>query len=316
MVEHIVISRYLDAFLRFGLIIGRASEITNNNMSALRPVDHHTRQQLNTHLLGIESALESDVITIVSPIVPGLDTMVKKGLELFDVRRDKLAVILDTPGGIVEVVERMVNTVRHHYKVVSFVIPDQAMSAGTVFAMSGDHIYMSYFSSLGPIDPQVQKDGKLIPALAYLAQYMRLCIKAEAGSLNSAEFTLLNKLDLGELHQFEQARELSKDLLIEWLSQYKFKDWVTHSSSGLPVTADDKKKRAEEIAAALGNNETWHSHGRGISRDVLVNQLRLKIDAIEAVESLPKPLDDYFGLLKDYMSRESLPNFVHTREFF
>lgn len=286
-------------------------------MSALKPVDFHTRQQLNTHLLAIENALDADAISIVSPILPGLDTMVKRGLELFDQRKEKLAVILDTGGGIVEVVERMVTTIRHFYNVVSFIIPDKAMSAGTVFAMSGDHIYMSYFSSLGPIDPQVEKEGKLIPALAYLSQYKALCDKASTpDGLNAAEYTLLNKLDLGELHQFEQARELSKDLLIAWLSRYKFKDWATHSSSGEAVTQEDKQTRAHEIAAVLGNNETWHSHGRGISRDTLTRVLRLKVDRTEDVEGLGKPLDDYFGLLKDYMSREQLSNFIHTREFF
>lgn len=35
--------------------------------------------------------------------------------------------------------------------------------------MSGDSIYMDYFSVLGPIDPQVQnKEGKWVAALGYL----------------------------------------------------------------------------------------------------------------------------------------------------
>lgn len=109
------------------------------------------------------------------------------------------------------------NTIRHHYKEVYFVIPDKAMSAGTIFAMSGDKIFMSYFSVLGPIDPQIEKDGRLVPALSYLSQYQRLWARAEAGALNTAEYALLSKLDLGELHQFEQARELSIDLLENWL---------------------------------------------------------------------------------------------------
>ena len=72
-------------------------------------------------------------------------------------------------------VERMVNTIRHHYAEVYFVVPDRAMSAGTIFAMSGDKIFMSYFSVLGPIDPQIEKDGRLVPALSYLSRFQRLC---------------------------------------------------------------------------------------------------------------------------------------------
>lgn len=264
----------------------------------------------------IEEALEADSIAIVSPIVFGIDGLFKRAIEQFSVKRPRAAVILDTPGGIAEVVERMVSTIRHHYSEVYFVIPDRAMSAGTIFAMSGDKIFMSYFSVLGPIDPQIEKDGKLVPALSYLNQYQRLCEKAEAGQLNTAEYALLSKLDLGELHQFEQARELSIDLLENWLSQFKFKDWANHSSTGEIVTPDEKRNRAKEIGVALSNNERWHSHGRGIGRETLTKEIRLKIDRIEDNPKLLSSLDEYFALLKDYMNREQYPMFIHTREYF
>ena len=64
-------------------------------------------------------------------------------------KRPKITVVLDTVGGIVEVVERIVSIIRHHYDEVDFLIPDKAMSAGTVFVMAGDRIFMSYFSCLG-----------------------------------------------------------------------------------------------------------------------------------------------------------------------
>ena len=285
-------------------------------MTTLRPVDHHTRQQLNEHLEAIESALDADVLTIISPILSGLEIAVKSAVEMFKDRRVRILVTLETPGGIVEVIERMVHVIRHHYSEVYFVIPDHAMSAGTVFAMDGDKIFMNYFSCLGPIDPQIEKDGKLVPALSYLNQYQRLSEKADNGTLNTAEFALLNKLDLGELYQFEQARELSQDLLMRWLSTYKFKDWANHSSTGAPVTEDDKKARARDIAAALSDNARWHSHGRAISRNTLRSELRLKIDGVEDVPGLSSALDEYVGLLKDYMQRGQFQTFVHTREYF
>jgi hypothetical protein len=286
-------------------------------MTTLKPIDHNTKQQLNVHLEQVEEALDADAITIISPILSGLDGTVKKAVEHFSKKRSRIAVILDTPGGIAEVVERMVTTIRHHYSEVYFVIPDRAMSAGTIFAMSGDKIFMSYFSVLGPIDPQIEKDGKLVPALSYLSQYQRLCKKADAGQLNTAEYALLNKLDLGELHQFEQARELSVELLEVWLSQYKFKDWTNHSSNGTAVTKDEKRARAKEIGEALSNNEAWHSHGRGIARETLTAKpIRLKIDKIEDYPELLSSLDQYFALLQDYMNRERFPMFVHTKEFF
>ena len=285
-------------------------------MDRLKPVDHHTRQQLNERLGKIEAVFGGDAITIISPITYGIDQAVKRGLELFTSKKNKLIVVLDTLGGVVEVVERMVGCIRHHYNEVYFVIPDRAMSAGTIFAMAGDKIFMNYFSCLGPIDPQIEKDGKLVPALAYLAQYRRLCDKADAGNLNTAEYTLLSKLDLGELHQFEQAQELSRDLLIDWLSRYKFKDWTAHSSTGRKVTGKEKKKRAAEVADILGDNERWRSHARSVFRDTLQDEIRLKIDHLEDVEGLDDGLNEYYWLLKDYMGREQYISFIHTREYF
>lgn len=285
-------------------------------MSSLRPIDTNTKHQLNVHLEAIEKLLEADALTMISPIMFGLDGMAKRAIEQFPTKRNRLVVILDTPGGIAEVVERIVACIRHYYAELYFVIPDRAMSAGTIFAMAGDKIFMSYFSTLGPIDPQIEKDGKLVPALSYLNQYNRLCEKANQGQLNTAEYALLSKLDLGELHQFEQARALSVDLLENWLSQYKFKDWATHSSTGAPVTDQEKRDRAKEIGTVLSNNERWRSHGRGIARQTLTDEIRLKIDKIEDTPGLVEKVDDYFGLLRDYMDRSQFRMFIHTREFF
>lgn len=288
-------------------------------MEILPPVDRHTKSMLNIYLGKIEEALDADALTIFGPILFGLENVVKDAVELFQDRRARIAVVLDTPGGTVEVVERMVEVIRHHYDEVNFLIPNLAMSAGTVFVMAGNRIFMSYFSGLGPIDPQIVKDGKLVPALAYLNQYERLCKKAVDGELNTVEYALLNQFDLGELYQFEQARELSHEFLIKWLSTYKFKDWDKHSSTGTPVTEEDKAQRAKEIAAALSDNERWHSHARMISRDTLVSdpKLRLKIEKLEDTPELLNALEEYFGLLRDYAGWAQYPSFVvHTREYF
>ena len=287
-------------------------------LAAMRPVDQHINVHLNTYLGTIENVLESDILTIFSPILPGLEHIVKNAVEPLQNRKPKLSIILDTLGGTIEVAERIVSIIRHYYNEVDFLIPDRAMSAGTVFVMSGDRIFMSYFSCLGPIDPQVYKNGEFVPALSYLNQYERLCEKAETGELNIVEFELVRQLDLGELDQFEQARQLSHDLLRDWLSTYKFKDWDIHSSTGQPVTPEEKRKRAKEIAKALSDNKRWHSHGRMISRDTLVSDpdLRLKIEKFEDIPNLLPVFDNYVGLLKDYVQRESFPTFVHTREYF
>lgn len=109
---------------------------------------------------------------------------------------------------------------------------------------------MDYFSCPGPIDPQIEKDKRLVPALSYLNQFERLNKKAQDGNLTAAEYALLSKLDLGELYQFEQAGELSVELLVKWLSSCKFKAWVETETRGVEVTERMKEERAQKIDAA------------------------------------------------------------------
>ena len=282
----------------------------------MRPLDQYIRQQLNEHAIKIGDVLEADVMAISSPILPGLEVRVRAAVELFSPRKDILAIVVETNGGIVEVVERMVDTIRQYYPEVIFIIPNRAMSAGTLFVMSGDRILMDFFSCLGPIDPQIEKDDKLVPALSYLNQFERLNKKSQEGSLTTAEYALLDKLDLGELYQFDQARALSKELLVKWLSQYKFKNWCQTETNKTPVTEDMKKKRAEEIAETLSRNEYWHSHGRGINMRTLIDVLKVQIEDYSTINGLGPLIKEYYELLHDYMNREQFISFVHTKEYF
>ncbi len=273
------------------------------------------KNELDTRLIAIEQHLECDVLSIYGPIIFDLETRLKFAIESLQARRSKCAVILDTGGGIVEIAERIVNIIRYNYREVIFIIPDKAMSAGTVLAMAGDSIFMSYFSVLGPIDPQVFKDDKWIPALTYLNQFKRLIEKSESGKLTTAEFVLLEKFDLGELQTFENAKNLSVGLLEEWLSTYKFKDWKITETQKKKVTAEMKKKRAKDIAETLCNNEEWHSHGRGIDRTTLQKKLNLKIDDLDADNDLKRLIYLYFDLLVEILNQKKVTSFVHSKGF-
>ena len=280
------------------------------------PLDDYIKRQLDSHLTRIGDRLSSDVMAIIGPIMPGLEHEVRDAVESLEDKKPTVALILDTPGGIVEVVERIVRTIRYAYDEVIVIVPDCAMSAGTILALSADRIMMDYFSCLGPIDPQIEKDGNLVPALSYLRQFERLQQKSEEEELSTAEYALLSKLDLGELYQFEQAQELSNELLIRWLSQYKFKTWENTESRGIPVTPDMKREHARVIAEILNDTERWHSHGRGIDMMTLQEEIGLKIEDYAEDPSLRGEIREYFELLGDYMDREKLESFVHTKEYF
>ncbi len=208
----------------------------------------------------------------------------------------------------------MVATVRKHYSVVDFVIPNSAFSAGTVFAMSGDSIHMDYYSRLGPIDPQIETQaGRGVSALGHLEKYRELIDKATAGTITTAEVQLLiDGFDQAELYHYEQAQALSISLLEEWLAKYKFKNWTQTDTRGLPVTEQMKKDRAAEIGRKLNDTKRWHSHGYGISMEVLRRDLDMRIDDYEVDPVRCMRIRSYYGLLNDYMMRRGAGGTIHV----
>jgi hypothetical protein len=272
--------------------------------------------QLDEYIGRLETTLDADAMAFSGPIHYGADDIIRDGIEYIQARRAKLVVILETGGGYIEVVQRIADTFRRHYGHVEFIVPNHAMSAGTVLVMSGDAIRMDYYSVLGPIDPQLPKpDGNgFVPALGYLVQYERLIKKSKDGTMTTAELSfLLDKFDPAELYDYEQARELSISLLQEWLVKYKFKNWIKTETRQIDVTPQMRTRRAKKIARALNETDRWHSHGRGISMDVLRRKLKLQIEDFGDSAELNGAIRAYYKLLKDYIGKRGDSGVLHIR---
>lgn len=275
-------------------------------------------------LVALEHVFQADVVFYLGAIEAKAlrsfrDLIEDLKAEIDEAPKDRLVIILNTGGGSAEIVEKMVDIIRHHYREVFFVVPDFAMSAGTIFCMSGDKIYMDYSSSLGPIDPQVWNGKRWVPALGYLDKVQELLTKAQAGTITDAEFLILQAQDLAELSRFEQARELTITLLNRWLVEYKFKDWNVHETTpafkGKPVTLAEKEVRAREIADALGNNKKWHSHARMLGIDMLRRDIRLRIEDYSGDKILQPLIRSYNDLLTEFVTRNEYEFFLHSRRY-
>lgn len=247
-----------------------------------------------------------------------------ENLKLDEINHDSLNIILNTPGGSVEVVEQLVNIVRHHYSEVNFIVPDSAYSAGTIFCMSGNNIYMDYSSSLGPINPQVEVQApnggtQWIPALGYLDKVNELIEKSANGTMTQAELIMLQKQDLAMLRRYEQAKELTVALLKKWIVKYKFATWTIHNSNpllkGNEVTQEEKEERAEEIAKLLSENSEWHSHGRSINIETLKLKLKLQIEDYSMDANRTKLIRSYNDLVTEYIRKHNIEAFMHSRNF-
>jgi Serine dehydrogenase proteinase len=279
-------------------------------------LDHTILHHINEKAKGLEDILKSDVVCYFGQIHPQYFRMFRNFIEEVRTRskrtEDCLTVVLRTPGGSVETTERYVSVIRHHYKYLNFIVPDLAMSAGTIFCMSGDKIYMDYSSMLGPIDPQVMVPDAsgYVPALGYLDKVEEITRK---GALSPADVVFLRGLDLAKLALFEQARDLSIDLLEKWLVQYKFKDWNTHrtTNKGSPVTASEKTDRAKAIGKALSDHKVWHSHGRALGVSKL-RALGLEIEDYSSDVQIRNAVRSYNDLLTAHSDRSEIAFLLHS----
>lgn len=276
--------------------------------------------ELVERLKRVEDCFDADVIACIHPILQPMDDIIRQKMDDLSSKRNDLLVILETDGGSIETTERIADVFRHHYKgEVSFIIPNHAMSAGTILVMSGDRILMDYYSILGPIDPQIRNsEGMMVPGLGYIEKFTELVNKSAKGNLTQAELAfLLDKFDPARLHFLEQAREHGVDLLKKWLVEYKFKNWSKTETRGVDVTEDMKTERAREVADKLNDTKLWRSHGRGLPISVIREVLQLQVEDFGADPThaeLNQRVTAYYRLLKDYMVRRSWEICVQTRE--
>lgn len=128
---------------------------------------------------------------------------------------------------------------------------------------------------------------------------------------------LVEKLDLSDLHRFEQARDHSVELLEKWLSTYKFKNWHKTNSKRKTVTQEMKKKRAKKIALKLNDTKRWHAHSRGISIEILQNELNLKIEDMseKKYSDLHNRVKQTHSFIVDFMETTGIRTCLRTARF-
>lgn len=212
-------------------------------------------------------------------------------------------ILLATPGGSAEQVNLFVEALRPRFDTVEFLIPYKAMSAGTLWALSGDRIWMDERAFLGPLDPQVpSKDGIYVPAQALLTLLDKIQREGDAALAKRenppwALIRLLDQMDQKQLGAAISASNYVATMAAKYLEEYKFRTWETHASSGRVVTPEEKRERAREVAGVLCSHERWKAHGHAISRDVLWNEVRIKIDRPEDQEGLHRAMRRLWALL-------------------
>lgn len=219
--------------------------------------------------------------------------------QLANLHGTAIDLILETPGGSGEVAEDIVRLLRDKYaSSVAVIVPGWAKSAGTIMTMAANEILMDSFSAVGPIDAQLVWQGKTFSAHALLEGLEKIKREVEeTGKLNLAYVPMLQGISPGELQSAENAQKFAGALVREWLAVYKFQPWNTHSSDGRPVTEDEKRERAEEIARVLSDHGRWLTHARSIKLTDL-EAMRLKVTDFSKEPELADAIRRYYTLLQ------------------
>jgi len=223
---------------------------------------------------GIDVSLEQEDFYIIQDILRESD---KRVLDFY----------IETPGGSGESAEEIARFLRKKFGEINFLIAGEAKSAGTILVLSGDNIYMTDTGSLGPIDAQIKIGRTVVSAHDYKEWVDQRRIEAETkGGLNPFDAVMVAQISPGELYGVINSLEFAKDLVKEWLENYKFKNWRTTRTRGIEVTEEMKKNRALEVADMFCNHTEWRTHGRSLKIEDLQHHL-----IIESVDSDPQLAD-------------------------
>jgi Serine dehydrogenase proteinase len=162
-----------------------------------------------------------------------------------------LDLLLHTPGGDLAATESIVEYLRQMFGTdIRVIVPQLAMSAGTLIALSAKSIVMGKHSSLGPIDPQIFG----IPAHGVVEEFRRAVEEVSADPARIPIWQpIIAKYSPTLVGECEKAIKWSEEMAREWLKSGMFKD---------DPEADQK---ASSILGELGSHALTLNHARHIS---------------------------------------------------
>ncbi len=217
-------------------------------------------------------------------VTPDLISITEEDIQGFmevihGLRNTNLDLIIHSPGGSPVATEAIVKYLHKKFNDIRVIVPQAAMSAGTMLACSGSRILMGKHSFLGPIDPQfilpthIPGSSRMVPAQAILDQF-ELAKKECKNSENMGSWIpILNQYGPGLLVECKNAIALSRRLVRDWLANYMFKGMKRASY------------KAAFVAKRLAAHQDHKRHARHLDRDDCKN-MGLVIDDLEQDQTL------------------------------
>jgi hypothetical protein len=167
----------------------------------------------------------------------------KKGLDL----------ILHTPGGDIAATESLVDYLKQMFgENIRAIVPQIAMSAGTMIACSCRELVMGKHSNIGPIDPQLNG----IPAIGVLEEVKQAFVEIKADPRAAPAWSpILGRLPPSFLKQCEWAIQRSEEFIKKALEEGVLKH-VAEPDKGRRVAS--AAKRLTDLSYNKAHNKHFH----------------------------------------------------------
>ena len=238
---------------------GAAADIVRRRY--LRKLFEHTNRNVIAYYSGFLSKPGIQLLDINDEDMNGFMTTVHKldrslGLDL----------ILHTPGGSIASTETIVRYLHQMFDTdIRVIVPQLAMSAGTMIACCSREIVMGKQSSLGPIDPQLNG----IPAHGVIAEFEQ-ALQAYKNDNDSIHIwkPILSQYRPTFLGQCKQAIEWTETFVSEQLEKVMFRGDA------------DAKEKASKIVDELTDTDIHKTHHRHVPASRCID-IGLKVSMLE-----------------------------------
>jgi hypothetical protein len=189
------------------------------------------------------------------------------GLEINDEDKNGfMMAVLHTPGGSISSTQSIVDYLHKMFgKNIRAIVPQIAMSAGTMIACSCSEIWMGKHSNLGPIDPQVNN----IPAYGVLGEFKRACDEIK---LDNSKIPIWQSI----IGQYRPTFLSRCENAIAWSNDFVREQLIAIMFEGMP----DAKARARKVVQGLTHYRKNKTHENHLHFEEC-ERIGLKVKAIE-----------------------------------
>jgi ATP-dependent protease ClpP protease subunit len=188
---------------------------------------------------------------------------------IHDLDRDEgLDLLLHTPGGATAATESLVDYIRQMFGTnIRAIIPQLAMSGGTMIACACEKIIMGKHSSLGPIDPQLSG----LPAHGIIEEFEQAHKEIRVDQTKIALWQpIIAKYNPTLIGECRKAISWSEEMVLEWLKTGMLRNEYE----------PEKQEKLDNIVEGLGNHAITKSHARHLSA-TRCEDLGLNIEMLE-----------------------------------